>query len=404
MNTFIPFDLPHRFVLACVLAPDAVDLAAHIRRVGADALAWDRLLAVATNHSVRPVVARCLENLQASERAESTALSDLAAAARANQGRAKLLAGDLISVLDGLATARIPAIPYKGPTFEHALGSAPGLREMTDLDIFVRAAHLVSATRALEPLGYEPALPTHALAYSHFDRVTPEWLLVRRADGLIIELHCRVAPAWFPAPCGLDDIEARQQSLTLAGHTLAWPAPEELLLVHIADGMKSCGCGMKWIGDIARILRRHPDIDWEHISAVAARHGGLNVVRVALALVIDLCAEIAQWLGAPSLGLIVPPQAAALAAEARSTLRLATALGQIRTAVQADAPLPGAMAHFRWSLRLSDRPASTVAAILRYLGGPAIIDLAEAPAGATGLPLAARALLRRVETVAGLRH
>jgi hypothetical protein len=62
------------------------------------------------------------------------------------------------------------------------------------------------------------------------------------------------------------------------------------------------------------------------------------------------------------------------------------------------------MAHFRWSLRLSDRPARAVAAILRYLGGPAIIDLAEAPAGASSLRLAARALLRRAQTVAGLRH
>ncbi|KPK07966.1 MAG: hypothetical protein AMJ64_04960 [Betaproteobacteria bacterium SG8_39] len=393
MNTSINFDLEQRIVLACTLAPDAAGSGPFVDLGPADSIDWVRLRAVAAAFGVRPLVARGLAGSAPDE------LDACISAARANEGRARLLTGELLTILDALAAVGVPAIPFKGPVLEHVLGAAPGLREMGDLDFLVRTEHLFPATRALAPLGYQSVLPIHALDYPSMDRVSPEWPLLRPVDGLLIELHCRVAPAWFPTPCSLHDIEARQQTLTLAGHRIAWPAPEELLLIHICDGMKSCGRGMKWIGDVARILRRHPEMDWAHIKAVASRHGGLNVVRVALALVIDCCAETAEALDVPEIGLSVPPQA-----EARLTPRLAGAVEQIRAALQTDAPLPGAMAHFRWSIRVSDDRLKTARAIVRYLAGPAIADLAQEPSTAGILPLPARAFLRRLRSVVGVRH
>jgi len=401
MNSSIPFDVAHRLVLGCVLAPFGYDLA---DRLGEDTSDWTRLLSPATAHGVRPVVARASSATCTEMFAPRQVKGNLTAAFLANEGRARFLTGELLRILDTLAAAHVAAVPFKGPAFEHALDCPPGLREMTDLDLFLRAVHLATATHALELLGYAPALPSHALRYPQFDQVTPEWLLLRQADGLLIELHCRVTPSWFPAPCGLDDIEARQQTLTFAGHRIAWPAPEELLLIHIADGMKSCGRGMKWIGDVARILRRYPELDWAHIAGIASQHGGLNVVRVALALVIDCCAEIAESLDAPEIRLSVAPQAEALADDARRAPRLAAALAKIRSGFQNDAPLPGATAHFRWSISLSDHPLRTAAAVVRYLAGPAIADLAQAPAAGSVLPLPARAFLRRLRAVVGFRR
>jgi len=128
------------------------------------------------------------------------------------------------------------------------------------------------------------------------------------------------------------------------------------------------------------------------------------VVRVALALVTDCCTEIATCLNAPTIKLDLQPEAAALAEEARQNRRLATAIRQIRWAIQDDAELPGAMAHFLWAIRLSDLPAQTVGAVIRYLAGPAIADLAQAPSTGGFLPLPARAFFRRLRAVAGLKH
>jgi hypothetical protein len=398
-------DIEHALVLACAVASGVDDALLVARSAAPDPIDWRRLRAVATAHGLRPAVARTLAAAAASDVSDAqTVLADLALTSRANEGHAKLIAGELLRILHALAAAHISAIPYKGPAFEHAMGAAPGLREMTDLDLFVHPARLASATGVLEPLGYAPALPKHALQYPHFDQVTPEWQLVRQADGLIIELHCRVAPAWFPTLCSLDEIAARQQTLSFAGQRIAWPAPEELLLIHVADGMKSCGRGMKWIGDVARILRRYPELDWPRIADIASRHGGLNVVRVALAMVIDCCAEIAESLDAPEIRLSVAPQAEALAEDARRAPRLTAALAEIRSGIQNDAPLPGAMAHFGWSIRLSDHPLRTTAAVAHYLTGPAIADLAQASAAGSVLPLPARAFLRRLRAVVGLRH
>jgi hypothetical protein len=405
MNSQNSFDIEHALVLACALASGVDDALLVVRSAARDPIDWGRLRAVATAHGLRPTVARALADAAASDVSDAqTVLAELELTSRANEGYAKLVVGELLRILHALAAAHVYAMPYKGPAFEHAMGAAPGLREMTDLDLFVRSEHLVSATRALAPLGYEPVVPIEVLAYPCFDRVTPEWQLLRPADALLIELHCRVTPSWFPAPCSLDDIEARQQTLTLAGHRIAWPAPEELLLIHIADAMKSCGRGMKWIGDVARILRRYPELDWPRIADIASRHGGLNVVRVALAMVIDCCAEIAESLDAPEIRLSVAPQAEALAEAARRAPRLTAALAGIRSGIRKDAPLPGAMAHFGWSIRLSDHPLRTMAAVAHYLTGPAITDLAQAPAAERILPLPVSAFLRRLRAVVGLRH
>ena len=45
------------------------------------------------------------------------------------------------------------------------------------------------------------------------------------------------------------------------------------------------GCRIRWIADVAQILRRHIDLDWEHVRRIATRSGGVNSVRVALAVV-----------------------------------------------------------------------------------------------------------------------
>jgi len=399
-----PFDVEHALILACALAPEASSVVVFAHGTAQANVNWDRLQAIATANGLRPVIARALVHAAGDANAAQDCLAELVATSRSNEGRAKYLLGELLRILGALAEAGIPAIPYKGPMFEHAMHAAPGLREMTDLDLFVRVEHLAVATRVLDRLGYSPTLPVRMLTHPDLSLVTPEWQLMRQADGLVIELHCRLAAAWFPSPCALADIEARQQTLEFVGNSVAWPAAEELLLIHIADGMKSCGVGMKWIGDVARILRRHSNLDWARITTVASRHGGLNVLCVALALVTDCCTDIAASVNVTTLKLDLQPEATALAEEARRNPRLATAVRQIRSAIQNDAELPGAAAQFLWSIRLSDRPARTAGAVIRYLAGPAVTDLAQTPSAGSVLPLPVRAFIRRVRVVAGLRR
>lgn len=382
-------------LLACALAPAETDLSAAVERMSEGAMSWDPLRASAAVNKIRPQLSARLSGdpLRA---AVGRAAADLGAVSRAIAGRGMFMSGELARVLDALRKANIPAVPFKGPAFAAHLGEEPGSREMADLDVFVRATDVAMAAKALLPLAFTPLLPTHALASPWLTQVTSELPLMGPADSTMVELHWETSPRWYPAPCTARDVMGQLTESTFFGCPILWPAPEVLFLLHVADGMKSCGCGIRWIADIAKIMRRHPDLDWIRIRQIAARNGGLNSVRVALCALDGLAKDAARALGIPALAIALPTPAQVLADEAKRAANLTRAVQAIRVQLQHDAVAGGALAHFLWALRLADRPIRTAGAIARHLSGPTVADLATMPPqGESNAALRLRALLRR---------
>ena len=381
-------------LLACALAPAGVDLSSVLATACAAAFDDDRILERATRYQVRPQLAAHVERMAlAGARAIQPRLTTFAGAAR---GQGLLMAGELVRVLDGLRAAGVLVVPLKGPVFAELVGQGAGAREMNDLDILVQPHEVGAAVRALAPLGYTPILPPQALASPWLTRVTSEIGLLGHGDTMLVELHWQLSPAWYPAPCAVADVMARRRERTfLQGH-VTWPAAEELFLVHVADALKSCGQGLRWIADLVQILRCHADLDWAHVREVAARRGGVNSVRVALAVARDLTHDTARMLDVPDLALALPPPARTLADEAERVPRLAAAVRSIRRRLHADAGMDGALPQFLWALRLADRPLRGAWAIARHLAAPSVADLAAMPPqGESDARLRWRALRRR---------
>ncbi len=381
-------------LLACALASAGVDLSAVLATACAAPFRDERILERAARYQVRPQLAAHVEGMALAEAGAIKApLSAFASAAR---GHGLLMAGELVRVLDGLRAAGVLAVPFKGPAFAELVGHGAGAREMNDLDIIVRPGEVESAVRALAPLGYTPILPPQALASSWLTRVTSEIGLLGQRDTMLIELHWQLSPAWYPAPCTVVDVMARLRERAFLHGRVHWPAAEELFLVHVADALKSCGQGIRWIADLVQILRCHADLDWTHVREVAARRGGVNSVRVALAAARDVTHATARMLDVPDLALVLPPPARALADEAERVPRLAAAVRSIRERLHTDAELDGALPQFLWALRLADRPLRGAWAIVRHLGAPSVADLAAMPPdGESDARLRWRALRRR---------
>ena len=394
---FSELDLEHSVLAACALAPAGADLSGMLARIGGGGFSWDRVLASAANHRIRPQLAAQTRALGLNATTAGQGAIELAVDARASQGHGQFLAGALVRALDVLRAENIVAVPFKGPAFAAFLGTGPGAREMDDLDILVRPADIANAVQALAPLGYAPALPAQVLASHWLTKVTPEFPLMGRSDSILLELHWQLSPRWYPAPCVVDDIMARLTERDFCGCPIRWPGAEELFLVHVADGMKSCGNGMRWIADIAGILRHHPDLDWDRTRRIATRNGGLNSVRVALAVADGLASEASRRCDSPALALSLPPAARALAEEARHLGRLARAVRSIRERLQSDTRIAGAADHFKWALQLADLPVRVAVEIARYLAGPMVADLAAMPEqGESDTALRLRALRRRL--------
>lgn len=379
---------------ACALAPAGVDVSPALGAAAGNRTAEGGLLDRASRYQLRPQLAAQAQRLAIDPAGALGA--GLAVFATATQGRGRLMAAELRRVLDTLDAASLLAVPFKGPVFAALAGEGPGSREMNDLDVLVRPADVVPAMRALAPIGYTPILPPQAWASSWLTRVTSEAGLVAHQGAILIELHWQMSPGWYPAPCAVDDVMARLTERQWMGGRVRWPAAEELFLAHVADGMKSCGNGLRWIADAARLLRQHPDLDWARVRDVASRRGGLHSVRVALAVTEDLSNDTARRLGVPALSVSLAPAARALAEDARRLPRLANAARSIRQRLEDDDWMTGALPQFLWALRLADHPTRIARAIARHLGEPTVNDLAAMPSpGEPDTRLRWRSLRRR---------
>jgi putative nucleotidyltransferase-like protein len=391
------FDPGHQLLLAFALTPAARDVSAIVSRAARRVQRWDQVLASVHANQLHPQAAAHLSGASAPDSVPDDVRSCLAAAAHAHAGRALFLSAELVGILRALRTANIDAVPWKGPAFAALSGDGLTSRELTDLDVLIRPADIERSVSALSALGYQCPLPPQAVASAWLPRATHELPLVARQGAVLLELHWRLAPSWFAAPVTAEDVLATAGEREFAGFRISWPPAEQLFLIHVADGMKSGGSGVRWLADLLAILRTG-GIDWQQTRAIAERNDGLNNIRVALAVADALSSGLAASFERPDLALELASSARVLGGEARANKRLARAVHAIRDRLRLDARLGGAIAHFRWALQVADRPTRVAAAIARYASGPTIADLAAMPPeGLSGAPLRLRAFLRRLK-------
>jgi hypothetical protein len=379
-------DVEHRMLLGCALRtlPAATSPAA---------IDWTRLEAAARAHQLRPRLSASLSAGALPIAGAAEARARAAASAGAHEGHSLMRAGELVQVLEVLEKGGVDAVPFKGPAFAAIVDDGPRLRECSDLDILVRVEAIGRAVRALAPLGYEPLLPGQAIESPWLALATDELLLVRDSDASLVELHWRLGQRWYPAAIGLEAMWPRLRREAFLGASVRWPAPEDLFLLHVTDGMKAGGASIRWLADLAAMMRSYPAIDWEQVRQVAVQHGGLATVRIALAAVDRALRETGA-------GEALPPGARALLAGMAGRER--AALYEMYARVQADAPLGSARDHFAWAMRIADNRTRVAGEIARYLAGPAFADLLRMPPRAESDPLLRlRSLARRLGAVIG---
>ncbi len=388
-------DPEHQLLLACALAPPELDLSAAVRRLAGGIGSWETVAAAATLNQLRPQVAARLAGLETSAPAAGT-VRELEAVARGYRGRTLLLAAELARILDALAAAGIRAVPFKGPAFAALTGMGAQSREAADLDVLIDPSAIHASVDALRPLGYQACAPPQAIASPWLPAAACELGLVATRGSILLELHWRLAPGWCPVTIAAPEVLLHASARDLFGTRILWPAAEELMLMHVADGMKSGGCGIRWLGDLAAIARGS-DLDWSRVRDTALRNGGLNCVRVALAVLDEAGQEAARACAVQALAVELPPAAQGLAREARLRPMLGRAVDAIHRRLFNDERLERPIERFRWALQLADHPGEIAGAVLRYLLGPAVPDLAlMPPEGLSDLRLRLRALRRRL--------
>lgn len=254
-----------------------------------------RFLSLAMEHGVTPLVYRnlravCWGDLPAGFQ------SELAGHMAANAGRSRFLTAELIRLLQAFESAGIRAVPFKGPALAASAYGDIGLREFTDLDLLVRQRDLTPIARILRERGYatrETGAHTRSAA---FLRNECEYHYFGPGGSTTIEIHWRPAQRLFDFPFALETRWDRLVEAELEGfRILAFP-PEDQLLFLCVHAAKHLWSDLKWICDVAELIRAFPDLDWRLALRQAALVRNERTLLLGLALAqLLLGAELPAW-------------------------------------------------------------------------------------------------------------
>jgi len=228
---------------------------------------WDRLLRLAEAHGLLALLFR---KLQADALASVPRPVEIRLWTHQEQLRRKndRMVTELLALLELLGRSGIRAIPYKGPMLAQSLYGAPELREFGDLDLLLSPADIPRARDLLAARGYASLFPLTPAMQARVFASHAHYHLALRHE-VMVELHWKT-DAEFPVADLAD--AAWWNALahdTLAGMDVLALPPAELAFALLVHGAKHLWEQLNWLGEVAELLRRSPQLDWQWLLAKA---------------------------------------------------------------------------------------------------------------------------------------
>lgn len=257
---------------------------------------WQRMLSLATRHSLAPLLAAELLTrtdlaLPASVTTQLTAIRERAAR------RALMQIAELLRVLAAFQHEGIPALTFKGQLLaEQAYGDV-SLRSCFDLDIFVPEAEVLRAKQAVVALGYRPEFALQPYQEADLLRIECEYTFIHTATGARVDLQWRPRARYFSFPLPARELWERSISTTLAGHPVRTFAMEDLVLMLVVHGAKHTWSRLDQVSTLAAVLRNHPGLEWSAVEQRAREYGAHRMLLLGVQLAVTwFSAPIPDWL------------------------------------------------------------------------------------------------------------
>jgi len=278
---------PEDLILTCVgrrsLDPAGAE---RLRQLLGAELNWEYLLARADQHCLMPLLCFHL-NAVPSSLVPQRVISRLKDAAQENTRSSLFLTGELLKVLEFLEGNNIRAIPFKGPMLALQAYGDVGLRQFADLDILIHRSDVLRAKQLLISCGFKPmpelttaqqaALLRFDCAYN-FDN----------GQGIVLDLHWGFVERHLSFQIDSNGLWDRLEPITIGGRQLLTLSSEDLVLILCLHGFTHFWDRLGWICDIANLIDRQRDIDWELVLKNATRLGMLRILSLGLRLAVEL--------------------------------------------------------------------------------------------------------------------
>lgn len=275
-----------------------------VREILSKGVDTDVLFSLATRHRVRPALARLLSPGLDAPSIDLLRVR-LAAFERGHLVRSLAMTSELVRVAEAFGHAAISFVTFKGPVLALQLYGGLAHREYADIDLLVPPAEADAAQDLLAALGYHNAQGDAAFV-RFFLGAQRQVALERPGFDAAIDLHWAFSNAALPFPLDPAKTWTRLDTVSIGGRAVPTLCPEDLALLLAGHGTKEAWHTLAWVADFARMVDRHPGLDWASVLARARRRRCGDAVLLAAAM-----AE--RLLGQPP----PPTLAAALAANRR---------------------------------------------------------------------------------------
>jgi hypothetical protein len=278
--------------------PAVVERVRSLVRRGID---WVYLRRMARPHGVVPLLYRnlraaCPDLVPGDVLNKFASYSDAVACANA------LMTAELVRLLNLCAAHGIQATPFKGPVLAALAYGDLSLREFSDLDILVHRREVLTLKNLLLTMGYRHAPrsfinhhysteapdPAQDASFLNPFRLNYDCVLDRFDRKVCVELHWALLPWYFSFPLDTDRLWDRLVTVSLGSTTVRHLPPEDLLLYLCVHGAKHGWDELKWVCDIAELVRSHPQMAWGSLMEHAGVLGSRRMLGVGLALARDL--------------------------------------------------------------------------------------------------------------------
>ena len=250
-----------------------------------------------------------------------------------------LLTGEVLRLLQAFEDADVPAVPLKGPALAALCYYRFSLRPAGDIDFLVPRPQFAAADAVLRAAGYRVASCAASTDEAMDAQIGREYVHPERKA--VAELHGYFLHAMHQFDLTPEAVWERLATTTLDGRTIPCLSPEDTLLYLCAHGAKHHYERLKWVCDIAELLRSDAALDW---SVLWSRAHALRSRRLLL-LGLHLADRL---LGAP-----VPQSIARQAATNAAVQRMAQQV--VRWLFTEPFHRPESLAAYRFHLQMRER-------------------------------------------------